>query len=120
MKGVWLHVLDCHNGAVYADADYPAPGVTLLRHGWKTFTRAHNFMAGHVLCFKLVEADMLSSNIYGLSGARLGCSEESSSDPGSSSSSNSDEEDSADRDGDSVINNESPSVKSEYDGSGSS
>ncbi|KAE8795288.1 L-ascorbate oxidase-like protein [Hordeum vulgare] len=86
-----------------------------LRHGWKTFARAHNFMAGHVLRFKLVEADMLSVKIYELSGARLGCCEESSSDAKSSSSSDNDEADNVHEDGD-----ESPAVKSEYDGSGSS
>ncbi|KAE8820107.1 l-ascorbate oxidase-like protein [Hordeum vulgare] len=111
-QGVWLHVHGCHNGAVYADVEYPVPHVMFLRHRWKTFAHAHNFMAGHVLRFKLVEADMLSVKIYGLSGARLGCYEESSSDAQSSSSSNSDEEDSPHEDGD-----ESPTVKSEYDDS---
>ncbi|KAE8795286.1 l-ascorbate oxidase-like protein [Hordeum vulgare] len=114
-QGVWLRVHGCHNGVVYADVEYPTPRVMFLRHGWKTFARAHNIMVWHVLRFKLVEADMLSVKIYGLLGARLGCCEESSSDAKSSSSSDSDEEDSAHEDGD-----ESPDVKSEYDGSGSS
>ncbi|KAE8791554.1 L-ascorbate oxidase-like protein [Hordeum vulgare] len=87
----------------------------LLRHGWNTFARAHNFMAGHVLRFKLVETDMLSIKIYGNSGARLGCCEESLSDAESSSSSDSDEEDSADggsdNDNDKDNDNESPTVK---------
>ncbi|KAE8767788.1 L-ascorbate oxidase-like protein [Hordeum vulgare] len=88
----------------------------LFRRGWKTFARAHNFMAGHVLCFKLVEAHMLFVKIYGHSGARVGCCKESSSDTESSSSSDSDKEDSVDEDGD----NESRAVESEYDDSRSS
>ncbi|KAE8768649.1 l-ascorbate oxidase-like protein [Hordeum vulgare] len=111
LQGVWLRVHGCRNGAVYADAEYPAPRVMLLRHGWKTFTRAHNFMAGHVLRFKLVETDMLTVKIYRHSGARIGCYEESSSNTESSSLSDSDEEHNADGDGDS----ESPTVNSEYD-----
>ncbi|KAE8810762.1 l-ascorbate oxidase-like protein [Hordeum vulgare] len=78
-QGVWLHIHGCRNGAVYAGVEYPAPRVMFLRRGWKTFARAHNFMAGHVLCFKLVEADMFSVKIYGHLGGRLGCCEESSS-----------------------------------------
>ncbi|KAE8770994.1 l-ascorbate oxidase-like protein [Hordeum vulgare] len=79
-RGVWLQVHGCSNGAVYADAEYPTSRGMILRCGWKTFTRAHNFMSGHVLRFKMVEVDMLSVKIYGHSGARLGCCEESSSD----------------------------------------
>ncbi|KAE8777386.1 L-ascorbate oxidase-like protein [Hordeum vulgare] len=105
----------CCNSTVYADVEYSTPCVMFLWHGWKTFARAHNFMVGHVLRFKLVEAGMLSFKIYKDSGGRLGCCKESSSDAKSSSLSNSDEEDSADKDGDS----EPPPVKSEYDGSGS-
>ncbi|KAE8816703.1 L-ascorbate oxidase-like protein [Hordeum vulgare] len=101
---------------MYADIKYPVPRVMFLRHGWKTFARAHNFITRHVLRFKLVEADMLSVKIYGHSGARLGCCEESSSDTKSSSSSDSDKEDNADEDGD----NEFPAVNSEYNGLGSS
>ncbi|KAE8807837.1 L-ascorbate oxidase-like protein [Hordeum vulgare] len=88
----------------------------LLRPGWKTFAHAHIFMVGHVLRFKLVEADMLFVKIYGHFGAHLDCCEQSSSDAESSSSSDSDKEDSADED----VDNESVAVKSEYDGSGSS
>ncbi|KAE8803771.1 L-ascorbate oxidase-like protein [Hordeum vulgare] len=86
--------------------------VMFLRHGWKTFARAHNFMAGHVLHFKLVEADKLSIKIYGHSGARLGCCEESSRHTESSSLSDSDEENRADEDGD----NETSAIKSQYAG----
>ncbi|KAE8814607.1 l-ascorbate oxidase-like protein [Hordeum vulgare] len=112
---VWLQVHGCRNGAVYANAEYPSPRVMILRRGWKTFARAHNFMAGHVLRFQLVDAYMLSVKIYVHSGVRLGCCEESLSDAESSSSSDNDEEDSVDGDGDS----ESSAVKSEHDGSGS-
>ncbi|KAE8782604.1 l-ascorbate oxidase-like protein [Hordeum vulgare] len=116
LQGVWLHVQGSCNGNVYAHIEYPMPRVIFLTRGWKTFARAHNFMAGHVLRFKLVEDDILSVKIYGHSGARLGYCKESSSDTKSSSSSESDEEDSADEDGES----ESRAVKSEYDGSSSS
>ncbi|KAE8820984.1 L-ascorbate oxidase-like protein [Hordeum vulgare] len=89
---MWLSMPGCCNGVVYADDEYPMPHVMLLRHGWKTFTRAHNFMAGHVLCFKLVEFEILPVKIYGHSGTRLVYCEERSSDAESSSSSDSDEE----------------------------
>ncbi|KAE8810743.1 l-ascorbate oxidase-like protein [Hordeum vulgare] len=114
--GMWLRVQGCCNGTVYADVEYPTHCVMFLRRGWKIFVHAHNFMAGHVLRFKLVEADMLSVKIYGDLGSRLGCCEESSSDAESSSSSDSNEEGSANDDGDI----KPPAVKSEYDGSGSS
>ncbi|KAE8803847.1 L-ascorbate oxidase-like protein [Hordeum vulgare] len=113
---MWLHVHGCCNGVVHTGVEYPTRHVMFLSRGWKTFARAHNFMEGHVLSFKMVEADMLSIKIYGHSTARLGYCEESSSDAKSSSSSNNKEEDSADEDGDS----EPPAIKSEYDGSGSS
>ncbi|KAE8779175.1 L-ascorbate oxidase-like protein [Hordeum vulgare] len=106
----------CCNGAMYADVEYPMPHVMFLRRGWKTFMRDHNFMAGHVLRFKLVEADMLAVKIYGHLGACLGYCEESSSDVESSSPSDSDEEDNTDEDGDS----DPSTIKSEFDGSGSS
>ena len=83
--------------------------VMFLGHGWKTLACAHNFMSGYVLRIKLVEANMLSIKIYGHSGTRLGCCEESSSDHESSSSSDSDEEDSVGEDG----NNEPQAVKLE-------
>lgn len=107
--GMWLRVHGCCNGTMWADAEFPAPRVMLLRRGWKTFARAHYFTGGHVLRFKLVEADMLSVKIYGHSGARLGCCEESSSDDEASSSSDNDEGDSVGEDDDS----EPPAVKIE-------
>ncbi|KAE8791815.1 l-ascorbate oxidase-like protein [Hordeum vulgare] len=119
-QGVCLHAHGCSNGAIYNSADYAAPRVMLSRHGWKNFGRANNFMAGHVLRFKLVEAYMLSIKIYGHSGACLGCCEESKSNAKSSSSSDSDEEDTADEDGDRNYDSESPAVKSDYNNSGSS
>jgi hypothetical protein len=64
----------------------------LLHRGWKTFARAHCLMKGHILRFKLVEADLLSIKVFGRSGIRLGCCAESSTDDESSSSSDSDEE----------------------------
>ncbi|KAE8786232.1 l-ascorbate oxidase-like protein [Hordeum vulgare] len=120
LQGVWLHVHGCHHNTVYTDVEYPTPHIMLLRCRWKTFARAHNFMVGHVLRSKLVEVDMLSVKIYGHSGSRLGCCEESSSDTERSSSSYSDEEDNADGVGDNDSDNESPAVNSEHDGSGSS
>ncbi|KAE8793605.1 l-ascorbate oxidase-like protein [Hordeum vulgare] len=113
---MWIRVHGCCNGAVHGDVEYPAPRVMFLRRGWKTFARAHNFVAGHVLRFKLVEVYTLFVKIYGHSVARLGYCEESSSDAESSSSSDNDEEDNVDKDGDS----DPPTVKLVYDGSGSS
>ena len=113
---LWLRAHGCCNGAARVDVEYLERRVMLLRHGWKTFARAHNLMDGHILCFKMMEADLLSVKIYGRSGARLGCCEDSSSDVESSSSSDSDEEDSVGEDGDS----EPHVVKSEYDDLGSS
>ncbi|KAE8820501.1 l-ascorbate oxidase-like protein [Hordeum vulgare] len=118
-QGVWLRMHGCYNSVVYAGTEYPAPRVMLLRRGWNTCARAHNFMEGHDLCFKLVEADMLSFKIYGCSGARLGCCNESSSKAESSSSNDSDEEDNADGDSDNDNDSDFTAVKSEYDDSGS-
>ena len=76
-----------------ADLEFPpAPNVMLLRRGWKTFARAHSLAKGHVLHFKLMEADLLSIKVFGRSGIRLGCCAASSADDESSSSSDSDEE----------------------------
>ncbi|KAE8811599.1 l-ascorbate oxidase-like protein [Hordeum vulgare] len=119
-QGVWHHVHGCRNGVVYVDANYATLRVMVLRRGWKTFARAHNFMAGHVLRFKMVEVHMLFVKIFGHSGARLGCCEETSSDTESSSSSDSDKEDRAEGGGVGDSDSESPAVESEYNGSGSS
>lgn len=61
--------------------------------------RIKNLMKGHVLCFKLVESDLLSVKVFGCSGHRLGCCTESSTDDESSSSSDGDEEGTGDGDG---------------------
>ncbi|KAE8805623.1 L-ascorbate oxidase-like protein [Hordeum vulgare] len=100
----------CCNSAGYIDVEYPTTRVMFLRRGWNTFARANNFMEGHVLYLKLMEADMLSVKIYGHSGACLGYCEESSSEAKRSSSSDSDKDGSS----------EPPARKSDYEGSGSS
>ena len=68
----------CGNGGMWVDVDFPAPHVMYLRRGWKTFARAHSLTDGHVLQFKLMESGLLSVNIFGRSGGRLGCYAESS------------------------------------------
>ena len=75
------------------DVEFPAPHVMLLRRGWKTFARAHSLAEGHILHFKLMNAYLLSINVFGHSSARLGCCTERATDYESSSSSDSDEED---------------------------
>ena len=57
-------------------------------------------MNGHVLCFKLVESDLLSVQVFGRLGHRLGCCAESSTDGESSALGESDEEDSGADSGD--------------------
>ncbi|KAM3273714.1 hypothetical protein ACQJBY_043109 [Aegilops geniculata] len=89
-----LHMRGCGNGDMWVDVDFPAPHVMYLRCSWKTFARAHGFLEGHVLQFKLMESGLLSVKIFGHSGGCLGCCAESSIDDESSSSSESDEEDS--------------------------
>ena len=87
-----LHMRGCCNGDMWVNVEFPAPHVMLLHRGWKTFAHAHCLMKGHILWFKLVEADLLSIKVFGRSGIRLGYCAESSTDDESSSSSNSDEE----------------------------
>ena len=77
-----------------ADVEFPTPHAMLLRHGWKTFARAHSLAEGHIVHCKLMEATLLSIKVFGRSGARLGYSAERSTDDGSSTSSDNDEEDS--------------------------
>ena len=72
--------------------DFPDPHVMFFQCGWKTFARTHSLSEGHVLHFKLMEADFFSVKVFGCSSARLGCCAESSTDEESSSSSDSDEE----------------------------
>ena len=86
-----LHMKGCCNGDMWVNTGFPAPHVMFLHRGWKTFTRAHFLMKGHVLLFKLVENDLLSVRIFGCSGHRLWCREESLTDDESSSSSDGDE-----------------------------
>nr|XP_040243973.1 B3 domain-containing protein Os03g0212300-like [Aegilops tauschii subsp. strangulata] len=92
-RALKLHMRGCGDGNTRVDVDFPAPHVMYLRHGWKTFARAHNFSEGHILHFKLMESGLLSVKIFGSSGGRLGCCVESSTDDESSSLSESDEED---------------------------
>ncbi|KAE8801500.1 l-ascorbate oxidase-like protein [Hordeum vulgare] len=91
---LWLWAHGCCNGAMQVDMEYPESRVLLLGHGWKSFARAHNLMDWHFLCFKMIEADLLSIKKYGCSGARQSCCKESLSGTESSSSRDSDEEDS--------------------------
>nr|XP_020174200.1 B3 domain-containing protein Os03g0212300-like [Aegilops tauschii subsp. strangulata] len=105
-RALKLHMWGCGNGSIRVDVDFPTPHVMYFRRGWKTFARAHSLSKGHVLHFKLMEADFLSIKGFVSSGVRLGCCAESSTDDESSSSNDSDEEDSdgdddgADREGD--------------------
>ena len=88
-----LHMRGCGNGGMRVDVDFPAPHVMYLRHGWNTFTRNHNLMAGLVLYFKLMEGSLLSVKVFGDLGTHLKCCVGSSSDDEDSSSSESGEED---------------------------
>ncbi|KAE8820507.1 L-ascorbate oxidase-like protein [Hordeum vulgare] len=76
---LWLWVHGRANGAVPVTVEQPGPRLLFLGRGWKSFARAHNLWDGHVLCFKMMEDNPLSVKIYGSSGVRLGCCEESSS-----------------------------------------
>ncbi|KAE8775200.1 l-ascorbate oxidase-like protein [Hordeum vulgare] len=92
---LWLRAYGCSHGAMQVHVQYPKRRSMLLKRGWKVFARAHSLEDGHILCFKLVEDNMLPVMFYGRSGLRLGCCEESSSDAECPSSSDSDEEDSS-------------------------
>ncbi|KAE8791487.1 l-ascorbate oxidase-like protein [Hordeum vulgare] len=109
---LWLRAHGYCNGATRADVEYLGCHAMLLGHGWKSFARAHILLDGHVLHFKMVEADMLSVRIYGCLGARLSCCEKSSSGAKCPSSSDSDEVDSdSDRSGE---GSKLQAVRSEY------
>ncbi|KAE8789462.1 L-ascorbate oxidase-like protein [Hordeum vulgare] len=110
---LWLRAHGCSHGAMQAYVEYPKRHTMLLGRGWKAFARAHGLEDGHVLRFKMMEADMLSVKFYGRSDARLGCCEESLSDAECSSSSDSDEEESDGNGG--GDGSGSQGVKSEYD-----
>nr|XP_020171812.1 B3 domain-containing protein Os03g0212300-like [Aegilops tauschii subsp. strangulata] len=93
-RALRLHMRGCGDGSTRVDVDFPAPHVMYLRRGWKTFARAHSFLEGHILDFKLMDSGLLSVKIFGSSEGRLGCCVESSTDDENSSSSESDKEDS--------------------------
>ncbi|KAE8820519.1 l-ascorbate oxidase-like protein [Hordeum vulgare] len=69
----------CSNGAVPVVVELTGPRTLFLGRGWKRFARAHSLWDKHVLRFKKIADNMLSIKLYGSSGARLGCCEESSS-----------------------------------------
>ncbi|KAE8803684.1 L-ascorbate oxidase-like protein [Hordeum vulgare] len=52
------------------DVEYPKSHAMLLKRGWKAFARTHGLEDGHVLRFKMVEANMLSVKFYGRSGSQ--------------------------------------------------
>ncbi|KAE8782038.1 l-ascorbate oxidase-like protein [Hordeum vulgare] len=89
---LWLRVLGCGNGSVPVAVEHPRSRLVFLGHGWKSFARAHNLWDGYVLRFKMMADNLLSVQLYGSSGAHLGCWEESSSRTDSPSSSQGDEE----------------------------
>ncbi|KAE8789128.1 l-ascorbate oxidase-like protein [Hordeum vulgare] len=89
---LWLRVHDCGNGAVLVAVEHTGPRLLFLGRGWKSFARAHNLWEGHVLRFKITVDNLLSVKLYGSSGTRLGCCEESSSGTDNPSSSGCDEE----------------------------
>ncbi|KAE8811543.1 l-ascorbate oxidase-like protein [Hordeum vulgare] len=89
---LWLRVHCCSNGDVPVAIAHPRPRLLFLGCGWKSFARAHNLWDGHVLRFKMTAYNLLSVKLYGSSGARLGCCEESSSGTDNPSSSGGDEE----------------------------
>ncbi|KAE8803230.1 l-ascorbate oxidase-like protein [Hordeum vulgare] len=82
----------CGNGDVLVVAERIGSRTLFLGRGWKSFTRAHNLWDRHVLRFKKVAEKTLSVKLYGSSGARLGCCEESLSETRSLSSCESGEE----------------------------
>ncbi|KAE8776613.1 l-ascorbate oxidase-like protein [Hordeum vulgare] len=69
----------CGNGAMPVVAERTGPWTLFLDRGWKSFARSHNLWDRHVLRFKKVAQNTLSVKLYGSSGARLGCCEQSSS-----------------------------------------
>ncbi|KAE8809894.1 l-ascorbate oxidase-like protein [Hordeum vulgare] len=89
---LWLQMHGCGNGAEPVDVEHPEPRLLFLGRGWKSFARAHNLWDGNVLRFKMMADNLLSVKLYGSSGVRLGCYEESSSWTESPSSHGRDEE----------------------------
>ncbi|KAE8816605.1 l-ascorbate oxidase-like protein [Hordeum vulgare] len=76
---LWLRVHGCGNGAIPVAVEHPGPRLLFLGRGWKSFARAHNLWEGHILRFKMMSDNLLSVKLYGSSGVRLSCCEESSS-----------------------------------------
>ena len=66
-----LHMKGCGNNGMRVDVDFPAPHFMFFRRGWKTLARAHSLSEGHVLHFKLMEADLVSVKVFGCSGCSL-------------------------------------------------
>ncbi|KAE8791496.1 l-ascorbate oxidase-like protein [Hordeum vulgare] len=93
---LWLKPYGCSHGTMQVHTEYRKRRSMLLERGWKAFARARSLEDGHILCFKLVEDNMLSVKFYGCSGACFGCCEESSSGAECPSSSERDEENSGD------------------------
>lgn len=103
LRGLWLCVEGCCNGPVWVTVETSVNGIMYLT---KSFVRARCLGQGHLLHFKLIEADTLVVKFFGASGARLECCAESSSDSDTASSSEAEDDD--DDDG-------TPSVKLEDD-----
>ncbi|KAE8772269.1 l-ascorbate oxidase-like protein [Hordeum vulgare] len=74
---LWLRVHGCGNSAVLVAVEQPGSRLQFHGRGWKSFARAHNIWDGHVLPFKMMADNLLSVMIYGTSGVRLSCCEES-------------------------------------------
>ena len=72
----------------------PRPSCNAPPSGLENLRTCSLLDEGHILCFKLVESDLLSVKVFGRSGHRLGCCMESSNDDERSSSSDRDGEDS--------------------------
>ncbi|KAE8786025.1 l-ascorbate oxidase-like protein [Hordeum vulgare] len=89
---LWLRVHVCGNGAVPVAVEHLGPRLLFLGRGWKSFARAHTLGDGHVPRFKMTADNLLSVKLYGSSGARLDCCEESLSEIDSPSSCGGDEE----------------------------
>ncbi|KAE8769836.1 l-ascorbate oxidase-like protein [Hordeum vulgare] len=95
---LWLRVHGCGNGAIPVFVEQPGPRLPFLGRGLKSSARAHNLWDGHILCFKMMADNLLSVKIYGSSGVRLACCEESSGGTVSPSSREGDEDGTDSRD----------------------
>ncbi|KAE8784665.1 l-ascorbate oxidase-like protein [Hordeum vulgare] len=88
----WLRKHGYGNRVVPVTVEQPGPRLLFLGRGWNSCARAHNLWDGHVLHFKTRADNLLSIKLYGSSGVRHGCCEESSSGTNSPSSRGSDKE----------------------------